>query len=49
MLYLSHFQEGGVAICSDPEGVINIANYITGTFAFIKLGYLQDLFKMNVV
>ena len=22
--------------CSDPEGVVNIAHYITGTFDFIK-------------
>ena len=27
---------------SDPEGVINFANYMTHIFVFIKLGYSQN-------
>ena len=34
------FVEGG--FLSDPGGVINIADPMTGTFVFIKLGYLKN-------
>ena len=36
-------------ICSDPGGVINIADPMTGTFVFIRLGYLKNSCPMNVV
>ena len=29
-------------VISDPGGVINIADPMTGTFVFIKLGYLKN-------
>ena len=30
---------------SDPGGVIDIADPVTGTVVFIKLGYLQNFIK----
>ena len=32
----------GPLLASDPGGVIDIADPVTGTFVFIKLGYLKN-------
>ena len=32
-------------LVSHPEGAMNIAHYMTGTFLYIKLGYLQNFMQ----